>query len=128
MVTDDGGKMVLLNPAAEQMVVPGATETPLSEWSERFGIYRPGTDSPYPADQLPLARAIRGETADGIELYVRNVKMPEGRFLSVSVRPLKDDGGEIKGGVAVVRDVTLAKSTEDILRQAKEEAERANRA
>ncbi len=49
-------------------------------------------------------------------------------FVSVNVRPLKDDSGEIKGGVAVVRDITLAKCSEDILRQAKEEAERANRA
>ena len=128
MVTDASGKVVLLNSAAEQLTESGAPNTPLSEWSERFGIYRPGTASLYPADELPLARAMRGETADGIELYIRNAIKPEGMFVSVSVRPLKDDGGEIKGGVAVVRDITLAKSTEDILRQAKEEAERANRA
>jgi signal transduction histidine kinase/response regulator RpfG family c-di-GMP phosphodiesterase len=128
LVTDDSGKVVLLNPSAEQMVGRAATGTHQSQWVERYGIYVPGTDKPYPADELPLARAMRGETADGIELYIRNDYKPEGMFVSVSVRPLKDDGGEIKGGVAVVRDITLAKSTEDILRQAKEEAERANRA
>ena len=128
MVADEGGKIVLLNPAAEQLADSGASDTPLAKWSEQYGIYRPGTASLYPADELPLARAIRGETADGIELYVRNADKPEGRFLSVSVRPLKDDSGDIRGGVAVVRDVTLAKSAESLLRQAKEEAERANRA
>ncbi|HUA19877.1 MAG TPA: response regulator [Bryobacteraceae bacterium] len=128
LVADDSGKMVLLNPAAENMVGPDATETPRSEWSQHFGIYRPGTDTLYTADELPLARAMRGETADGIELYVRNQAKPEGMFVSVSVRPIKDDSGNIKGGVAVVRDITLAKSTEAMLRQAKEEAERANRA
>jgi len=128
LVADDSGKMVLLNPAAENMVGPGATETPRSEWSQHFGIYRPGTDTLYTPDELPLARAMRGETADGIELYVRNQAKPEGMFVSVSVRPLKDDSGNIKGGVAVVRDITLAKSAEAMLRQAKEEAERANRA
>jgi signal transduction histidine kinase/response regulator RpfG family c-di-GMP phosphodiesterase len=128
LVTDDSGKMVLLNPAAELMVGRAAAGTHQSQWVERYGIYLPGTDTPYPADKLPLARAMRGETADGIELYVRNNVKPEGMFVSVNVRPLKDDNGEIKGGVAVVRDITLTKSTEDILRQAKEEAERANRA
>jgi signal transduction histidine kinase/response regulator RpfG family c-di-GMP phosphodiesterase len=128
MVADEGGKIVLLNPAAEQLAGSGASDTPLAKWSERYGIYRPGTASLYPAEELPLARAIRGETADGIELYVRSADKPEGRFLSVSVRPLKDDSGDIRGGVAVVRDVTLAKSAESLLRQAKEEAERANRA
>ncbi len=128
LVANEEGKMLLLNPAAEQMVGVEAAETPQSEWSKRYGVYRPGTASLYPAEELPLARAMRGETADGIELYVRNASKPDGMFVSVSVRPLKDDRGDIKGGVAVVRDVTLAKSAEAMLRQAKEEAERANRA
>jgi signal transduction histidine kinase/DNA-binding response OmpR family regulator len=128
LVTGEDGKMVLLNPAAEQMVGPGAKEIPRSQWSELCGIYRPGTASLYPSDEMPLARAMRGESADGIELYVRNQMKPEGMFASVSVRPLKDDRGKINGGVAVIRDITLAKSAEDMLRQAKDEAERANRA
>jgi PAS domain S-box-containing protein len=126
LVTDEHGKMVLINPAAEHMVGPGAKEIPRSQWSELFGIYRPGTTLLYPANELPLARAMRGETADGIELYVRNQQKPEGMFASVSVRPLKEDRGKISGGVAVIRDVTLAKSAESMLRQAKDEAERAN--
>ncbi len=128
LATDESGNMVLLNPAAEQMMGRGAAGTHQSEWVERFGIYEPGTGNPYPIENLPLSRAMRGEIADGIELYIRNQKRPDGMFVSVNVRPLKDDSGEIKGGVAVVRDITLAKMTEDILRQAKEEAERANRA
>ncbi len=128
LVTDDSGNMVLLNPAAEHMVGRQAAGTHQSEWVERFGIYVPGTDIPYPADKLPLSRAMRGETADGIELYIRNQQKPAGMFVSVNIRPLKDDSGNIKGGVAVVRDITLTKLTEDVLRQAKEEAERANRA
>jgi len=128
LVTDDSGDMVLLNPAAEVMVGRGAAGTHQSEWVERFGIFVPGTDIPYPADKLPLSRAMRGETADGIELYIRNQQKPAGMFVSVNIRPLKDDSGNIKGGVAVVRDITLTKVTEDVLRQAKEEAERANRA
>jgi signal transduction histidine kinase/response regulator RpfG family c-di-GMP phosphodiesterase len=128
LVTDDSGKMVLLNPAAEQMVGRAAAGTHQSEWVERYGIYVPGTDTLYPTDNLPLARAMRGETADGIELYVRNPQRPDGMLVSVNIRPLRDDSGSTKGGVAVVHDITLARYSENILRQAKEEAERANRA
>jgi signal transduction histidine kinase/response regulator RpfG family c-di-GMP phosphodiesterase len=128
LVSDDQGKMVLVNPAAEQMLGAGAAGTHRSQWVERFGVYVPGTDIPYPTERLPLARAVRGETAEGIELFIRNPQKPAGMFVSVNTRPLKDDSGNSKGGVAVVRDITLTKVTEDALRQAKEEAERANRA
>jgi len=128
LVADDQGRMVLVNPAAEQMLGPGAAGTHSSQWVQRFGVYVPGTDNPYPTEKLPLARAVRGETAEGTELFIRNPQKPDGMYVSVNTRPLKDDSGNSKGGVAVVRDITLTKVTEDVLRQAKEEAERANRA
>ena len=112
LVADDGGKIMLLNPAAEQLVGRGAAGKQESEWVERYGIYVPGTDTPYPIDQLPLARAMRGESADGIELYVRNQHTPDGMFISVNVRPLKDDSGQIKGGVAMFRDITRKRAAE----------------
>ena len=128
LVADDSGKMLLLNPAAEKLVGLGGTDGPPSNWSEHYGVFRPGTSEFFPVNELPLVRAARGETADGIELYIRNSAIPQGIFVSVSARPLKDDDGKSKGSVAVVRDITLEKSTEAVLRQAKEEAERANRA
>lgn len=126
MATDEDGKTVLLNPAAQSMVGAEVTTTPEAQRSERFGIFHPGTETLYPADELPLIRAMRGETVDGIEMHIRNSDRPDGMYVSVNVRPLKGDRGEAKGGVAVVRDITAAKRSEELLRRAKEEAERAN--
>ena len=128
LVADENGKMLVLNPAAERLVGKDAEHSAQPEWVERFGIYTPGTDRLYPVDQLPLARAVRGESADGVEMYIRNASFPDGMYVSVNARPLRDDSGDIKGGVAVVRDITASRSSEDLLRRAKEEAERANRA
>jgi signal transduction histidine kinase/response regulator RpfG family c-di-GMP phosphodiesterase len=140
LVADDAGKVLVLNPAATQMVGPSAGNdagndvgndagsVPGSGQDDQYGIYLPGTSSLYPPEQLPLARARRGEVADGIELYVRNAQKPEGGYVSVNVRPLKDDTGKIGGGVAVIRDITDSKLSEEALWEAKDEAERANRA
>ncbi len=128
MATDENGKTMLLNPAAQAMVGAELASTPETQRSERFGIFRPGTETLYPADELPLSRAMRGETIDGIEMYIRNTDRPDGMYVSVNVRPLRGDQGEAKGGVVVVRDISAAKQSEELLRRAKEEAERANRA
>src|ERR1700733_4718022 len=53
LVTDDSGDMVLLNPAAEQMVGRGAAGTHQSQGVERYGIYLPGNDTPYPPHKFP---------------------------------------------------------------------------
>jgi len=128
IVVDENGHVLMLNPAAEQMVGPGARSTPRAQWSEIYGIYRPDTVTPYPSDELPLTRAMRGQLVDGVELYINNAYRTSGMFVSVTVRPLKDDGGSVKGGVAVVRDITAAKQSGDLLLRAKLDAERANHA
>jgi len=127
IVADESGKMVLLNPAARQMVGPPA-DVPQTQWSNTYGIYSPDTMEPYSYSELPLAKALQGEIVDATELYVRNSFRPEGVFVSVNGRPLKDDSGNTKGGVAVIRDITAAKRSADLLRKAKDEAERANHA
>ena len=71
---------------------------------------------------------MRGETADGVELHLRNPRHPSDLFVSVNLRPLKDDDGRGRGGVAVAHDITASKRTQELLHRAKEEAERANRA
>jgi PAS domain S-box-containing protein len=128
LVADENGKTVLLNPAAESMLGSDAVRIPHSNWSEIFGIYHPGTGSLYPPADLPLARAMRGETADGLELHVLNPRKASDLFVSVNVRPLRDDEGHGRGGVAVVRDITATRRSQELLHRAKEEAERANRA
>jgi signal transduction histidine kinase len=59
---------------------------------------------------------------------VRNAKIPEGAWISVTARPLKDEAGAVWGGVAVFGDITDRKRSDQELRAAKAEAENANRA
>ena len=128
MVTDENGQMVLLNPAAQIMMGPDLLQHPPSNWSDTFGIYYPGTNVRYSERDLPLTRGIRGESMDGVELQIRDPRKSEDTFVSVNVRPLKDDEGRGRGSVMVVRDITTVKHAQELLRRAKEEAERANRA
>jgi signal transduction histidine kinase/CheY-like chemotaxis protein len=73
-------------------------------------------------------RAIRGESVDGAEIFARPAGVAEGNWVSVTARPLREDDGEVRGGVVVIRNVTAARRAAEALKRAKHEAEDANQA
>jgi PAS domain S-box-containing protein len=115
VVADEHGKLVFFNPAAERVLGLGVTDAPLDEWSQTYGVYHPITGQLYPSQDLPLARALRGEEANQVELFIRHADLPAGAHVSVTARPLRDADGRIRGGVAVVRDITTSKKLEQQL-------------
>ena len=128
MVVDEAGKFLVFNPAANRIIGMGPTDGTPREWPERYGVYLPDQTTLCPSEQLPLARAMRGEEVDAEELFVRNPDKSAGTCITVTARPLKDDRGVARGGVAVFQDVTQRKRVEEQFIQAREAAESANRA
>ena len=107
------GEFLIFNVTAESIVGIGETDDSPDEWSDRYGVFYPDKVTPFPSDQLPLVRAIQGTVTNGIELYIRNAKKPEGVIISVSGRPLQDTSGELIGGVILFRDITELKGIQD---------------
>ncbi|MFI5891297.1 ATP-binding protein [Actinoplanes sp. NPDC051513] len=104
-VVDENGRFLLHNPAAKQLLgVDDDTEQP-DGWQEHYGLFRPDGRTPFPVDELPLMRALRGEHANGVEMVVRNPARPEGIVISVDGRPLDVSAGQ-RGAVAVFHDIT----------------------
>jgi PAS domain S-box-containing protein len=115
VVADEHGKFLIFNPAAERIMGIGATDTTPDEWSRRYGVYLPDMVTPFPTDELPLVRAIRGESVDDVEIFVRHDAVPEGIWIIVTARPLRDKHGAARGGVCVFRETTERKRTEQQL-------------
>ena len=122
VVADDRGKFVLWNPAAERLVGDGQQDIPLEQWPSHYGCFLPDQVTPYPADRVPLARALRGETVQAEDMFLCNASRPDGVWLRLSAVPLRDGEGEPVGGVVVFRDVSESKQAELRLRSVIESA------
>jgi PAS domain S-box-containing protein len=122
VAADEEGKVVLWNPAAEKIVGLGAANVSSEEWTEHYGLFLPDTVTRFPAEQNPLARAIRGE-ASTAEMFVRNPALREGVWIEASASPLKNRDGVARGGMVAFRDITQSRADEREIRKLNEELE-----
>lgn len=106
LVVDEQGRMLFCNKSSENILGYGFLDMPMEERVRTIGNYLPDERTPFPVDQLPIARAIRGEPTEAVEYVIRNSQRPDGVWVSVNGRPLIDRSGAIRGGVVVFRDIT----------------------
>jgi PAS domain S-box-containing protein len=105
VVTDERGVVVVANAAARRLlgVKPGfdsATGT-----SDFLSFLADGT-TPMPFASSPLARALRGENVDDFELVVRPEPSGGAIHIEANARTLRDEFGNLRGAVTVLRDIT----------------------
>ena len=112
IVADRDGRYVLANPAMKRLVGKYEPDADFARRARVYGLYYPDRKTPIPPDRLPLARALRGESTDLFDVFIRNDKRPRGVLLSTSARPLRDPAGVLRGGVTVFRDITRLKDTQ----------------
>ncbi len=117
IVADRNGRILFANQVAGAVSGTARSDVSPADWSSEHGFFLPGTEQPFPPDELPLARAIRGETVDDVELEVRNPQVPDGIQVSVRGGPMLNGRGQVRGGVVVFRDTTERKKTEEHLQR-----------
>jgi PAS domain S-box len=123
IAADEKGNIILFNPAAQNMTGLDVTDTLPDEWSAKYGLFLPDAVTPYPTADIPLIRTIRGEVVDDVEIFTRHASQPEGLWVKINGRPLKDETGALKGGVIVCRNITEERAFQQRMQQLAEEQE-----
>ncbi|HEV8067773.1 MAG TPA: PAS domain S-box protein [Planctomycetaceae bacterium] len=120
VVADTQGRFQLFNPMARQLLGVGSSDVAPEHWTSYYAVFLPDRVTPFPADELPLVRALRGESVDNVEMFVRRPGTVAGTLINVTGRPIHDEKGRLYGGVVVFHDITKRKQAEDSLRASEE--------
>jgi len=118
VLVDKKGRLIAFNPGAERILRLDLTQKDVL--STREGFFLPDKKTPFPNQERPLIRAIEGEDVDKCEIFVKHERLPGGIFISINARPLRNEKGEITGGVAVFDDITENKLASESLRESEE--------
>jgi signal transduction histidine kinase/CheY-like chemotaxis protein len=125
---DGNRKLIFLNGESKRIVPVDVSKLPFSEHPKALGFFHPDQMTLLTYDEMPIARAFRGEIVHGMEIFIRNEKHPEGLWVRASSRPILDNQGTIIGGVTLLHDASREKQSELELIRAKEAAEAGTRA
>ena len=92
--------------------------------SSSFVFYRAQTNTLYPYEELPITRALRGETVtvDDIEIHVEEQPIA----LEVWANPIYDQQGTVQYAIAAFQDISQRKQLEAERSQTQLELERTN--
>jgi signal transduction histidine kinase len=105
IVADAAGRITYVNDAARRLHGGvGALGVPVEAWSAAYHLLTLAGD-PHPPAELPLARALRGESVLDATWRVRRPDETE-IVAQGSATPLQGPGGEPAGAVLVLRDAT----------------------
>lgn len=111
-VASPEGDLMPMNAGARE--IRDTTGVTFEDWTTRHAICTPDGTRQLAVDELPLVRALRGETIDGFEAAIRR---GDGfGHVVINARPIVDESGQSLGAVTSSIDVSA-------LRQAEQRAE-----
>ncbi|MBK9266800.1 MAG: STAS domain-containing protein [Polyangiaceae bacterium] len=113
MAADSTGKVLVVNATALKIVGDGTVDQPLDDVVSKFGIFEPDKTTVINPENIPLARAMRGEVVRGAETFIRSQNFPDGAWLESYAAPFATADNEVTGGVIALIDCGQRKFLEE---------------
>ncbi len=122
IVTDTQKQIVLSNHMAEEII--GVKQNPKEpttlDWSAKYDLYYPDNKTVFPIQNLPLEKALKGESTDDVEVIIEDQETRAKKRVVISGRPIVDENNYIIAAVANIKDITYYKELEVALEESEQ--------
>ncbi len=122
IVTDTQKQIVLSNHMAEEIIgIKQDAKSPTTlDWSAKYDLYYPDNQTVFPIQNLPLEKALKGESTDDVEVIIEDQETKAQKRVVISGRPIIDENNYIIAAVANIKDVTYYKELEVALEESEQ--------
>jgi hypothetical protein len=83
-------------------------------------LYYPDERTIFPAQNLPLEKALKGEATDDVEIIIENSETKDKKRVLISGRPIIDENNYVIAAVANIKDITYYKELEVALEESEQ--------
>ena len=122
IVTDTQKHIVLSNHMAEEIIgIKQDAKSPTTlDWSTKYDLYYPDNQTVFPSQNLPLEKALKGESTDDVEIIIEDQETKAKKRVIISGRPILDENNYIIAAVANIKDITYYKELEVALEESEQ--------
>lgn len=104
IVVDTKGEFTFWNDRATPLLSDRPQDNLKAVWEADFGAYSVDTKERLQTSNLPMIRALNGESVVKEKIYIKNAAYPDGIYLKISAYPVVDGDG--KSAVIIFEDIT----------------------
>jgi PAS domain S-box-containing protein len=117
LVANADKKVILANNMANEIFGIEEDENISASFEKHFELYFPDEKTIFPSQNLPMERALNGETTNDVDLVIWNPIIKQKRRVLVSGRPLVDQNDKVVAAVVTIKDISKYKQLEEELQE-----------
>lgn len=117
IVTNANKKVILANYVANELFGVETDDEISPNLTDHFQLYFPDEKTIFPSQNLPMERALNGQSTDDVDLVLWDAATSEKKRVLISGRPLKDQANNVVAAVVTIKDISKYKQLEDELKK-----------